>query len=205
MIRVLTVGGEYGAGRAEIARGLAERLGWRLMDGCLIEDVARIAHLDPAECERYVESTDAWFQRLHKALWRGGYEGVASSTQNEPPDAATVAAATGRVIREAARQGHCVIVGRGSQCVLQEEPDVFHLFVYAPRPERIARIVKREGPDADPEALMESWDRRRAAYIRRYFGQDWSNRHLYNMMLCSCIGEEAAVEAVIAAIRHQKS
>ncbi len=201
MIRVITVGGEYGSGRAEIGQAVAGRLGWRLLDNCLIEDIARMAHLDPALCKHFDESTDPWFHRLRKALWHGGFEGVATTTETEP-DADAIAAVGHRVIREAARQGNCVIVGRGGQCVLQGEKEAFHVFVYAPRHERIARVQRRDGPQVDAEELTDTWDRRRSAYIRRQFGQDWTNRHLYDLMLCSSMGEAAAAAAVLAAVEH---
>jgi len=37
-----------------------------------------------------------------------------------------------KIIEKAYSDGNAVIVGRGSQCVLQHKPDVFHVFVYAP-------------------------------------------------------------------------
>jgi cytidylate kinase len=126
---------------------------------------------------------------------------VATTTETEP-DADSIAGIAHRVIREAARQGHCVIIGRGSQCVLQGEKEAFHVFVYAPRHERIARVQQREGPQADAEDITDAWDRRRSAYIRRQFGQDWTNRRLYDLMLCSSMGEAAAAAAVLAATEH---
>ena len=37
----------------------------------------------------------------------------------------------------------------------------------------------------------------RAAYIRRYFGQDWTDRRLYHMMINSCMGFEAMVQSTV--------
>jgi len=68
----------------------------------------------------------------------------------------------------------------------QGRRDAFHVFVYGPRRERIGRI---------------GWDRRREAYIRRHFGQEWTNPHLYGLMLCSSMAETAAVAAILAAVR----
>jgi cytidylate kinase len=201
---VVTVGGEYGSGRAEIARAVAGKLGWRLVDNCLIEDIARIAHLDPALCRRYDESNDSWLHRLHKALWQGGFVGVATTTENAP-DADSVAGAVHQVILEAARQGNCVIVGRGGQCVLQQDQNAFHVFVYGPLEERIARVRRREGAHVDAVALIDTWDRRRAAYTRHHFGQDWTNRHLYDLLVCSSMGEKAAAAAILAAVECAKS
>ena len=198
-IRVITIGGEYGSGRAHIAQEAARVLGWNLVDGSLIESIARAAHVDCETARRYDECIDSWFHRLRKALWHGGYEGVATSTE-AGFDAEAMATLANRVIEEAAHQGSCVIVGRGGQCVLQGRPDVFHVFVYAPRHERIEHIRREKGPIADVEQLMDASDRRRVAYIRRHFGQEWTNPHLYDLMLSLSMGEAAAGAAILAAV-----
>ena len=41
--------------------------------------------------------------------------------------------------------------------------------------------------------------RKRAVYIQRHFGQDWTNRHLYNLMICSSIGIETACQTILCA------
>jgi cytidylate kinase len=202
MIRVVTVGGEYGSGRVEIARGVAAALGWKLVDSSFIDEVARTAHVDPELARRFDECVDPWFHRLRKALWHGGFVGVASSTEAAPFDAGSMAAFSRRVIEEAANQGHCVVVGRGGQCVLQERTDVFHAFIYAPRHERMERLRRQEGANA--EDLMDAGDRRRQAYIRLYYGQEWNNPHLYDLMLCSSVGEAAAAATIVAAVRQQE-
>jgi hypothetical protein len=46
---------------------------------------------------------------------------------------------------------------------------------------------------------MEHVDRDRAAYIRRYFGLEWDNRKLYDLMINSAVGIEAVVNAAIDA------
>jgi CMP/dCMP kinase len=110
--RIITVGGEYGSGRAPIAREAARALGWNLVDNSLIESISRAAHVDCETARHYDECIDSWFHRLRKALWHGGYEGVATSTE-ACFDADAMAALARRVIEEAANQGNCVIVGRG--------------------------------------------------------------------------------------------
>ncbi|HXN50232.1 MAG TPA: cytidylate kinase-like family protein [Bryobacteraceae bacterium] len=201
-VRVITVGGEYGSGRAPIARAAALALGWNLVDRSLIESISRAAHVDCETASHYDECIDSWFHRLRKALWHGGYEGVATSTE-AGFDADAMATLAHRVIEEAANQGNCVIVGRGGQCILQGRHDAFHVFVYAPRRERIERVLEEHGPIAQPEELMDTWDRKREAYIRRHFGHEWTNPHLYDLMLCSSMGEAAAVAAILAAVGPQ--
>jgi cytidylate kinase len=203
MIRVVTVGGESGSGRVEVARAVATILGWKMVDRTFIDEVARTARVDPELARQYDECVDPWFHRLRKALWHGGYEGVISTTEAAPFDADAMAVFSRRVVEEAANQGSCVVVGRGGQCVLQSRTDAFHVFIYAPRQERIARLRRQCGSDQDAENLMDSIDRHRQAYIRLHFGQDWCNPHLYDLMLCSSMGETAAARTIAAAVREQ--
>ncbi len=201
MIRTITVGGEHGSGREEIGRLLAEELGWKLLDNALIEATAAMVPVDPSVAERYDECIDTWLHRVRKALWRGGYEGVATTSETDIPDADRLAECARAIIEAAANEGNAVIVGRGSQCILQGHPETFHVFIYAPRRERGERLRRQLGPGADVDAAIDSMDHMRQAYIRRHFGQDWCDRRLYDMMICSSMGESAAAAAILEAVR----
>lgn len=200
MFRVVTVAREYGSGGARIAQRLADRLGWKLLDRCLIEKIADAAHVQPGVAAQYDERLDPWFNRLAKAF--GEVAGYLPGSRPDGFDADVMASLTQRVIEEGATIGNCVIVGRGSQCILQERGDTFHVFIYAPRKEKLRRLRGRR-PDLSADAaeeMMDAQDRERAAYVRRYFDQDWSNRHLYHLMISSSLGEEAAVSTIVSAL-----
>jgi cytidylate kinase len=107
-----------------------------------------------------------------------------------------MAALAQNIIEEAHRQGDCVIVGRGAQCVLRDRKDVFHVFIYAPWAERVARVRQRLPGKKEIEELIRSTDRQRADYIRTYFGCNWMDPHLYHLMICSELGK-ALVESTI--------
>lgn len=199
MIRVITISREYGSGGGAVARMLAERLGWKLVDNSLITEIAKTAQVNPDVAKRLDESVDPWFHRMNKALWRGGYEGVATRVDSDAFDAEAMASLCHRVLEEAATIGHCVTVGRGGQCILQERDDVFHVAIYAPMAERVQRIRERIPAGMDPMAFARETDRRRTAYIERYFGQDVTNRHLYDLMVSSRIGLEAVTTTILCA------
>ena len=199
MVRVITVGREYGSGGGSLARILAERLGWRLIDDSLIAEIARAAHAPAESLAAHQESVDPWFHRIVKSLWRGGFEGVVARADSEPLDAESVALLWHRVILEAADTGGCVTVGRGGQCLLQDRHDVFHVYVYAPMRERIERLRGREPAGTDFAAGARARDLRRREYIRHHFDQDWTNPHLYHMMLCSSMGLERAADTILCA------
>ncbi|HSU68788.1 MAG TPA: cytidylate kinase-like family protein [Tepidisphaeraceae bacterium] len=197
--RGITISREYGSGGGSIARILGERLGWRVIDDCLIAGIAKSARAAPEAVRAHEETVDPWFHRITKALWRGGFEGSLSGVDAEAWDAAATAQLWHRVIREAAEIGHFVSVGRGGQCLLQKREDVFHIYVYAPMCDRVKRLRDREPAGIDLAEAARERDRRRAAYIRYHFDQEWTNPHLYHLMLCSSMGVKKAADVVLCA------
>lgn len=202
MFRVLTIAREYGSGGGSIARRVAERLGWNLLDKTLVERIARAAQVDPELAQRYDERIDSWLHRIsRKGLWYGGFDAVAAFSGTQVFDAETMVALARTLIEEACAGGNCVIVGRGSQCVLQDRKDVLHVFIYAPWPERVARVRERTQAAADVESLIRTVDQQRAGYIRTHFGCDWTDPHLYHMLLSSELGDENVARIIVEAIQ----
>ena len=201
MFRIVTVAREYGSGGGRIAQRLAERLDWKLLDRCLVEKIAQIARVEPKLAEQYDERPNPWVNRIVRALWQGGLmRGTMAGPIPELFDADTMASLSQRVIEEAADIGNCVIVGRASQCILQERDDAFHVFIYAPRAERLRRVRSRHASRAEAELSLDARDQERAALIRRYFNQDWANRHLYDLMISSKLGEGIVLSTVMSAM-----
>ena len=202
MYRIVTVAREYGSGGGRIAQLLADKLGWKLLDRCLVEKIAQAARVEPRLAEQYDERPDPWVNRLVRSLWQGGFtRGVMAGPMPELFDADAMVSLSQRMIEEAADIGDCVIVGRASQCILQKRADTFHVFIYGPRAERLQRIQSRQHASrADAELALEARDHERAALIRRYFNQDWSNRHLYDLMITSKLGEEIVLSTILSAM-----
>ena len=203
MFRVVTVAREYGSGGGRIAQLLAGRLGWKLVDRCLVEKIAETAKIAPQVAEKFDERPDPWFDRLAEAFWQS--PGLRGYIRGQVPgrfDGEVAAHLTRRIIEEAAEIGDCVIVGRGSQCILQQREDAFHVFVYAPRGERLARLLLRDTQlsKAEAEKKLDAQDSIRAAYVRGHYGEDWQNRHLYHLMISSCLGEKEAVSIILSAL-----
>jgi hypothetical protein len=201
MYRVLTVAREYGSGGARIAGLAAARLGWQLLDNALIDDIARAARVDPALARRFDERVDTWMHRLSRhGLWFGAFEGAATPATTEIFDAETMAQLTRALIEHAYETGNCVVVGRGAQCILQACPEVFHVFVYAPWEDKVARVNRRAAAGTDVPELIRAMDAERARYVRLNFGQDWADRHLYDLLVSSKPGDEATASIILAAM-----
>jgi cytidylate kinase len=201
MYRVLTVAREYGSGGAAIAALVAARLGWELLDSALIDEIARAAHVDPELARQFDERVDTWLHRIsRRGLWYGAFDAVAKPATTEVFDAETMALLARAVVEHACEMGNCVVVGRGAQCILQECTDAFHVFVYAPWEDRVARISQRVIECPDIPALIRATDEERARFVRVNFDQDWTDPHLYDLLISSKPGEEATASIILSAM-----
>jgi cytidylate kinase len=200
MIKIITIDREYGSGAAEIAATLAARLGWKLWDQLLTIEIARITGCDCPAVEEREERRDALHYRLFKAFLRGSFEGTLNAQRVKMVDADCIREAAEKVVREAARDGNCVIVGRGSAHYLQSNPDAFHVFIYAPFEEKIQRLRDMGKSEEEAHLLAETVDQDRAAYVKQYFRIDWPFREIYHLMINSSLGDDAVVETILNSV-----
>jgi cytidylate kinase len=200
MIRVITVEREYGSRGAEFARHLADHLGWKLIDQCLIEEIAQKAGVTPKLAERCDERLDPWYHRFGKAFWHGSLERLPAPPETDVFDSDRMVEFVRDYMNKLAEDGNCVIVGRGAASMLARASGVFHIFVYASMWRKV-NWFQEQFPDQSATAEQEllATDRRRAAYIRNYFNDDWTDRRLYHLMMNSCMGFEAMVKSAVDA------
>ena len=196
MFRLVTIEREYGCGGASIAAQLADHLGWKLWDHRLTEEIARIANVQPAAVKRCDERMDSTFYRLAKAFWRGSYE-RSSPLGSQVFDTDRMMSMMQDITARIAEEGNAVVVGRGAPFFLRQRPDAFHVFLYAPRTEKIRRLRDDGNTLAEAEELVDTVDRERAAYIKHYFDADWPTRSLYHIMINTAVGNEAVLQAIL--------
>jgi hypothetical protein len=127
----------------------------------------------------YDEHVDSWLQRLNEEAIRGVAVAAGRALHEDDIfDAQTMAALTRRIIEEAYAAGNCVIVGRGAQCILENKPSVYHVFISAPLRERMHRLQARLEPGADAAERIRVVDSDRALYVQQTFGRNWCDCQL---------------------------
>ena len=200
MIKIITIEREYGCGGGEISQLLAKQLGWKLWDQLLTEEIARLANCPKAVVEVREERTDPLYYRLFKSFLRGSYEGSINAPKLNLVDSEHILKFTQRVVEHAAQKGNCVIVGRGSQQFLRNRADTLRVFLYAPREEKVRRLLVRGKNQAEAEQLVDTVDRERADFIQKYFHVEWPDRAIYHAMLNTAIGDEAVVHMILSSL-----
>ncbi len=196
MYRIITIEREYGCGAGQIARKLASQLGWKLWDQDLTAEIARVANVEPSAVSMCEERVDSTFQQLVKVFWRGSYE-RRMHMEHQPFGPDRMVEVGEEVMRNIAEEGNCVIVGRGAPYFLRQREDVFHVFLYACRGDKLRRLQELGKSLHDAEDLVDTVDRERILFVKRYFGADWPTRALYHVMINTCVGDENVISTIL--------
>ena len=197
MIDIITVEREYGCGGGDIAQLVADRLGWKLWDQRLTEEIARLANCPKGVVEAREERNDPLYYRLFKSFLRGSYEGSINAPKLNLVDSETISRTTRRVVEHAAERGNCVIVGRGSQQFLKDRSDTLRVFLYASREQKVKRLIARGKGEKEAEELVDSVDRDRADFIKKYFNVEWPDRAIYHLMINTALGDEDVIHMIL--------
>lgn len=181
---IITISREYGSGGHRIGELLAEKLGVKLYDRNLIALAARESGLSEEvvkETEQALEGRMAYESPVQSALFH----------------------AQSQIIREIARRGPCVIVGRLANFILRDQARCFNLFIYADKPARIQRIVSEYGVDRkDAESVLQRVDRERSEHCLHYTGQQWGRFRNYHLMVdSSLLGVEQSAEMILSVLK----
>jgi cytidylate kinase len=186
-MNVITVSREYGAGGGEVARRLAETLGWELLDHALLHEAAAVEHVPDAELERLDE----------KAL------SLADRFRLHPPHQKYIHGIT-EAARQAAARGNVVLVGRGTRHLLGDAANAFHLRLVAPRQWRGERMARLEGwsPEQAQARCLEV-DRTRERFTRYFFGVQALRPDQYDLVVnTGRVSLDEVVACVVSLVRN---
>ena len=108
---------------------------------------------------------------------------------------------TTAVILDYAKQDDAMIVGRGGQMILRRRPGVLHVQFVGKFEHRVYNICQREDVKWREAAhRLRQADEERAGYLRRFYGVDWLDPGLYDLVVnTDQIPDEAAVSMIVLA------
>ena len=105
-------------------------------------------------------------------------------------------------MKDLASTGNVLIMGRGGNMVLKDDPSALHVGVVAPIEFRIDTAMRRNNMDrADAERYVMIEERARVSFYRRHFKAHPDDPHLYHMMVNpATLGVERAASVVAHAV-----
>jgi len=79
----------------------------------------------------------------------------------------------------------------------KERPDTLRHFLYAPKEDKVRRLLARGKNKKEAEELVDTVDGERADFIRKYFKAEWPDRGIYHGMINTVIGDESTVHLIL--------
>lgn len=184
---VITVSRQSGSEGNKIVRILCDRLGVKYFDKHLMMQLAEEKGLDPTKIE------DITAEEHHiRSLWEQAFSNLAfpdapSAWILTPPYTNKEEMTVGQVsafIQAAYQEGNVIIVGRGSQVVLADKPDVLHVRIVAPLERRIERWMARENVShKEAEKIIHERNDKHVDFVRTFFDEDINNPELYDLII----------------------
>lgn len=168
---VITLSHEAHSGTRDLARLLAERLGYRYVS----RDELTQAVAARCGLERNPQTAESEGRAL--SLWEQLGEQLSG-------ERGTYQAALKAVVSDLALADNVVLVGHGAGQFLRDLRTVVRVFVVAPMEDRVARLMAEGVADADrARHLIEQQDRESADYLRYLFGIDWVDPHQWDLVI----------------------
>ena len=195
---VIVIGRQYGSGGHDIGKALAERLGFAFYDNEIIQMTAGSTGYTPQFVkDREENMTNSFLYDLVSQMY------IYSDTQEAPRDA--IFESEGKVIRELAEKGNCVILGRCADYFLRDRKDCLKVYLHAPEDYRVKRIMKTENlPEEDARQKIRRMDRRRSDNYHYYTKRIWGHSGNYDLTLDTKIGAEAVQEVICQMMQAAK-
>jgi cytidylate kinase len=201
---LVTVAALYGAGVSVVGPGVAERLGVRLLDREVPDDVARRAGVSK---DAVADVDDEPRSRMERLFSNVGRAAPLSRADTGSADALDVQERRLRsTIEETlaqAKKSGGVVIGRGGMVVLRAVPWALHVHLGGPRDARIEQAMSLDAIDREAaERRQQAEDRARTRYVRHAYGVDGGDPALYHLTLDStAIDLDMCVEVIVAASR----
>ena len=194
---VITIARQYGSGGREIGEMLAKKLEIPYYDKELIALAAKKSGLSE---EVFRQADERATSSLLYSLVMGTYGfGGGMAGVNEMPINDKLFLIQAEIIRKAAAEGPCVIVGRCADYVLKEDKSAVSVFLHAPiekRIERISKLYQLEPRKA--KELISKTDKRRSGYYQYYTSQKWGAAENFHLSLdTSTLSKEEIVDLLI--------
>ena len=187
---VLTIGREYGSGGRVIAETVGKALNIPVYDKNMLADIAKQSGM----AEDRLKDED---ERLSNPFFEPYIPyGIDTGSVGE-----RLFTSQSNLIRKKAANESCIFVGRCSDDVLREYDDCFHVYIFAPRVDRIKRIMEVEdiADSLAAEKILKKMDKQRKSYYQFYTDRRWGSTEGKDLMInSSASGIEGAADLILS-------
>lgn len=185
---IITIAREHGTAGKRIGQLVAEKLGIP----CYYKEMTALAALESGLSKDFISGINS----DENAIMRELYLSTSAVRQ--------AVLAQEKAINMIADTGSCVVVGRAADYVLRNRENVVRIFIHAPEPYRVKKVMEMYG-DTEQEAKksITRSDSARGSYYKSISGHEWGDPHQYELSIDSSIGVEKTADLICGYISHR--
>ena len=193
---VIAIGRQFGSGGHDIGKILAEKLGYDFYDAEIIQMTAGTTGYTPEFIKKNEEiMTNSLIYDLVNQMY------LNADMQDEAPKD-KIFEAECQVVRDLAKKGNCVIVGRCADYVLRNSGNCLKVFFSAPLVSRIRRVAQRQNiSEGEAKATVQKNEKLRADNYRYYTHRMWGAAGNFDLSLNTDLGEEFIENCIRSAMK----
>ena len=193
---VIAIGRQFGSGGHDIGKILAEKLGYDFYDAEIIQMTAGTTGYTPEFVKKNEEiMTNSLLYDLVNQMY------LNTDRQDEAPKD-KIFEAECQVVRDLAKKGNCVIVGRCADYVLRNSGNCLKVFFSAPLVSRIRRVAQRQNiTEGEAKATLQKNEKLRADNYRYYTRRMWGAAGNFDLSLNTDLGEEFIENCIRSAMK----
>jgi len=193
---VIAIGRQFGSGGHDIGKILAEKLGYDFYDAEIIQMTAGTTGYTPEFIKKNEEiMTNSLIYDLVNQMY------LNADMQDEAPKD-KIFEAECQVVRDLAKKGNCVIVGRCADYVLRNSGNCLKVFFSAPLVSRIRRVAQRQNiSEGEAKATVQKNEKLRADNYRYYTRRMWGAAGNFDLSLNTDLGEEYIENCIRSAMK----
>ncbi len=181
---VITISRQFGAGGITLGKMVADELGYTFADSDIIQRVAKEANVSADWVEAFEKEAGSKLSRFISSMVSKRWIDRVLGDERGYLDEQIYLDYLVLIIAQFADEGNVVILGRGSQYILNDHPDAVHVLLVNALENRIKFMMDRYGMDRKKaERAVNSEDRRRASLYKRLGKTDFEDPRLYNLVL----------------------
>ena len=193
---VIAIGRQFGSGGHDIGKILAEKLGYDFYDAEIIQMTAGTTGYTLEFIKKNEEiMTNSLIYDLVNQMY------LNADMQDEAPKD-KIFEAECQVVRDLAKKGNCVIVGRCADYVLRNSENCLKVFFSAPLMSRIRRVAQRQNiSEGEAKATVQKNEKLRADNYRYYTRRMWGAAGNFDLSLNTDLGEEFIENCIRSAMK----
>jgi cytidylate kinase len=183
---VITISRQFGAGGRTLGKLVAQKLGYAFVDEEIIQMVAKRAKVSINWVESIEREAGGRLQKYISKLVPKSFIDLILDDQRGYIDEEIYVDLLHQIINRLADEGNAVIIGRGSQYILRDREDAYHILLVAQKADRVKFMEEHYDLSPKEAALVVSrQDKRRMNLYRKFGREDYDHPHLYHLVINS--------------------